>query len=48
VRKWLDEKTEFFALPDLDAEPVYGALPGIAKYGKEDGGGATPDSIPSL
>ncbi len=27
VRKWLDEKTEYFALPDLDAEPLYGALP---------------------
>jgi hypothetical protein len=27
VRKWLDEKTEYFALPDLDAEPEYGALP---------------------
>jgi len=27
VRKWLDEKTEFFALPDMDGEPEYGALP---------------------
>lgn len=29
VRKWLDEKTEYFALPDLDAPPQCGALPPV-------------------
>ncbi len=34
VRKWLDEKTEYFALPDLDAEPLYGVLPTLALKNK--------------
>ena len=34
VRKWLDEKTEFFALPDLNAEPVYGVLPPLGLKNK--------------